>query len=51
MIESAPAVLVGGLARCSELLEERRARFGFSYIKLGSDPLASARLVAHLAGR
>ncbi len=50
-VETAPAVLVGSLERCCELLEERRERFGFSYIKLGSDTAASAPIVARLAGR
>ena len=50
-VETSPAVLVGSLERCCELLEERRERFGFSYIKLSSDAAASALLVARLAGR
>ena len=50
-VETSPAVLVGSLERCCELLEERRERFGFSYIKLSSDTAASALLVARLAGR
>ena len=50
-VESAPTVLVGSVARCCELLEERRETFGFSYIKLSPATAASARLVARLAGR
>lgn len=49
-LEASPAVLVGSLDRCAELLEERRERFGFSYIKLGADAVAAAPLVHRLAG-
>ena len=48
-VETSPAVLVGSVERCCELLEERRERFGFSDIKLSSVTAASARLVARLA--
>jgi probable F420-dependent oxidoreductase len=50
-IETSPAVLVGSLDHCADLLLERRERFGFSYLKLGPDPAAAAPLVARLAGR
>lgn len=48
--DASPAVLVGSLDRCAELLQERRERFGFSYIKLGPDALGAAALVNRLAG-
>jgi probable F420-dependent oxidoreductase len=47
--ESSPSVLVGSLDHCADLLRERRDRFGFSYIKLGPDPVAAAPLVRRLA--
>ena len=49
-VEGSPAVLVGTLARCVEILDERREHFGFSYIKLPSVPGVDM-LVARLAGR
>lgn len=48
-IESSPAVLVGTVDRCAELLEERRERYGFSYVHVGSDVENAAPLVARLA--
>jgi len=48
-IEASPAVLVGTLPRCAELLAERRERYGFSYIHVGSDFENVAGLVARLA--
>jgi probable F420-dependent oxidoreductase len=49
-VEASPAVLVGSVDRCCEVLLERRDTFGFSYVKLGPDPLAAAPIVARLAG-
>jgi alkanesulfonate monooxygenase SsuD/methylene tetrahydromethanopterin reductase-like flavin-dependent oxidoreductase (luciferase family) len=49
-VDASPAVLVGSVDRCIELLLERRERFGFSYIKLGPDAAAAAPIVARLAG-
>jgi probable F420-dependent oxidoreductase len=49
-IEASPAVLVGTVDQCAELLEERRERYGFSYIHVGSDFENAATLVARLAG-
>jgi probable F420-dependent oxidoreductase len=51
VLDTSPAILVGDVERCCELLEQLRERFGFSYVKLGSDPAAVAPLVARLAGR
>jgi len=51
LARESPAVLVGSVEACADLLEERRARFGFSYIRLGGDPAAAAPLVARLSGR
>jgi probable F420-dependent oxidoreductase len=50
-IEASPAVLVGTLDRCAELLAERRERYGFSYIHIGPDFENAAPLVDRLAGR
>ena len=49
-VEASPAVLVGDVERCCDLLRQRREQFGFSYVKLGPDPLAAAPIVAALAG-
>ncbi len=49
-VDASPAVLVGSVDRCCDLLRERRERFGFSYVKLGPDPAAAAPIVARLAG-
>ena len=49
-IEASPAVLVGTVDQCVELLAERRERYGFSYIHVGSDFENAAELVARLAG-
>lgn len=49
-VEASPAVLVGSIERCCELLQERRERFGFSYVKLGPDPAVAAPIAARLAG-
>lgn len=49
-VDESPTVLIGSVERCSELLHERRERFGFSYLKLGPDAAAAAPIVARLAG-
>jgi probable F420-dependent oxidoreductase len=49
-VEASPAVLIGSVERCCEVLIERRERFGFSYVKLGPDATAAAPIVARLAG-
>lgn len=50
LVRTSPAVLVGSLDTCVELLEERRARLGFSYVKISGDPIEAAPLVARLSG-
>jgi len=50
LVEESPAVLVGSVERCVELLQERRERFGLSYWHLGHDVDAAARIVARLSG-
>jgi len=50
-IATSPAVLVGTLEQCAELLLERRERFGFSYIHVGSDFENASELVGRLADR
>ena len=50
LLERSPAVLCGSLEQCVEQLQERRERYGFSYINLGGDVRATAPLVARLAG-
>jgi probable F420-dependent oxidoreductase len=51
LVASSPAVLMGTVQQCIDALCERRERFGFSYIKLGSDIDAVAPIVSRLAGR
>lgn len=50
MLADSPAVLVGDVEQCVDLLQERRERFGFSYLNLGADVDSAAPLVARLAG-
>ncbi len=50
LVEDSPAVLVGSVERCVELLQERRERFGLSYWHLGHNVDAAARIVSRLAG-
>ena len=50
-IEASPAVLVGTLDRCAEIIAERRERYGFSYIHVGTDFENAAPLVHKLTGR
>jgi probable F420-dependent oxidoreductase len=50
LLQTSPAVLAGSLEQCVEALVARRERYGFSCIKLGTDVMATAPLVARLAG-
>jgi probable F420-dependent oxidoreductase len=50
-VEQSVAVLSGSVERCVELLQERRERFGISYLNLGGDIEAVAPVVERLAGR
>lgn len=50
VLADSPAVLVGDVERCVDLLQERRERYGFSYLNLGADVDAIAPVVARLAG-
>jgi probable F420-dependent oxidoreductase len=50
LLEKSPAVLAGSVAQCVEALQERRERFGISYVNLGGDVEAVAPIVARLAG-
>ena len=50
LLATSPAVLVGSVEACVDVLRERRERYGFSYINLGSDIDSVAPIVARLAG-
>jgi probable F420-dependent oxidoreductase len=50
LVERSPAVLIGSVEECVERLQERRERYGFSYLNLGGDAENVAPLVARLAG-
>jgi probable F420-dependent oxidoreductase len=50
LLKRSPAVLAGSVAQCVEALQERRERFGISYVNLGSDLEAVAPIVDRLAG-
>jgi probable F420-dependent oxidoreductase len=50
LVERSPAVLIGSVDECVERLEERRERYGFSYLSLGGDVENVAPVVARLAG-
>jgi probable F420-dependent oxidoreductase len=50
LLEESPAVLAGTIEQCVEALQERRERFGISYVNLGSDLEAVAPIVDRLAG-
>jgi len=50
-LEGSPAVLVGTVKQCADVLMERRERYGFSYIHVGTDFDNIAGIVARLAGR
>jgi len=49
-LADSPAVLVGDVERCVDLLQERRERYGFSYLNLGADVESLAPLVSRLSG-
>ena len=49
-VAESPAILVGSLEQCVEILNARRERYGISYVTLGGDVTAAAPLVARLAG-
>ena len=51
LLGSSPAVLVGSVDACVDVLYERRERYGFSYLDLGGDLDAVAPIVARLAGK
>lgn len=51
LMAESPSVLLGSVDSCADQLEERRARYGFSYLRLSDDVDAVAPLVARLAGR
>ena len=50
LMAESPAVLRGTISECVELLQERRERYGFSYLHLGGDIEAVAPIVKRLAG-
>jgi probable F420-dependent oxidoreductase len=50
LLEKSPAVLAGSVTRCVEALQERRERFGISYVNLGGDVEAVTPIVDRLAG-
>ena len=50
LMAESPAVLRGTVSECVELLQERRERYGFSYLHLGGDIEAVAPIVKRLAG-
>lgn len=50
LVADSPAVLIGSLDQCTEKLQERRERLGFSYLNLGRDVRGVAPLVARLSG-
>jgi probable F420-dependent oxidoreductase len=50
LLDDSPAVLAGSVEQCVDALQERRERYGFSYVSLGSDVEAAAPVVAKLAG-
>lgn len=51
LMETSPAVLIGDVEKCIDLLQERRERFGLSYLNLGRNVEAVAPIVARLKGR
>ncbi len=50
VLQDSPAVLVGDVHQCVDLLQERREKYGFSYLHLGADAAAVEPIVARLAG-
>ena len=51
LLADSPSVLIGSVDGCADLLIERRARFGFSYLRLSDDIDAVAPVIRRLAGR
>jgi alkanesulfonate monooxygenase SsuD/methylene tetrahydromethanopterin reductase-like flavin-dependent oxidoreductase (luciferase family) len=50
MVRSSPATLFGSVEQCIEMLLERRERWGFSCVHLGSEIDQVAPIVQRLAG-
>jgi probable F420-dependent oxidoreductase len=50
VLARSPALLLGNVEQCVETLQERRERFGISYINLTGDLRQAATVVARLAG-
>lgn len=51
LVAESPSVLLGSVDACADLLVERRAQYGLSYLRLSEDVEAAAPLVYRLAGR
>ena len=51
LVANSPSVLIGSLQECADQLEERRERYGFSYLRLSDEIDNVAPLVRRLAGR
>lgn len=51
LVVNSPSVLIGSVDECADTLQERRALYGFSYLRLSEDVDAVASLVYRLAGR
>jgi probable F420-dependent oxidoreductase len=51
LVADSPSVLIGDVETCVDRLQERRERYGFSYLRLSSDIDSVAPLVQRLAGR
>jgi probable F420-dependent oxidoreductase len=51
LVADSPSVLIGDVNACVDRLQERRERFGFSYLRLSSDVDSVAPLVQRLAGQ
>jgi probable F420-dependent oxidoreductase len=51
LVAASPAVLVGTADACADLLQERRERYGISYIHVGLEFESAAPLVARLSGK
>jgi probable F420-dependent oxidoreductase len=51
LVADSPSVLLGSVDACADLLVERRARYGFSYLRLSDEIDSVAPLVHRLAGR
>ena len=51
LVDNSPSVLIGSVEDCADLLEERRERYGFSYLRLSDEIDNVAPLVRRLADR